>query len=656
MWALCLRIINMSIQASLLVVIVVLMRLLLKKAPKWIHCLLWILVAIRLVCPFSIESAFSLAPNAEVVSTNIYEGRTDIKSGYAVIDRPVGEYLEKQYKEADAIPKGNDSMDILNIVSLVWICGMIAMALYATVSYLKIKIRVKESVNQQDNIYACDYIDTPFILGIIKPHIYVPSNINSEQMESVMAHEKAHLKRMDHIWKPLGYTLLAIYWFNPFCWLAYILLCRDIEMACDEKVIKDMDLEQKKIYSKVLLSFSTPGKMTSACPLAFGEVGVKKRIKSVLNYKKPAFWIIICSIIIMTVVSACFLTNPQGSTYELTFRVPAGSENQLIFSEEEISPQRNHVIFMVGQELGDTEILVQEVEWKDGNSYVKSIDTTSGVPSKMELERDKWFQVAIHISNETDEEQIVHVSVKNVEVRISSNDRTMDGEEKNIKMIQPWGKDGIWIPQDTTNANLIWPTRSTVISSQRDTSDEESIQYSVNIAGKTDDPIYAVADGYILKTDFDTKLGNYIILQTDSGYTCTYEHLKEVNVKDGQEVKAADTIGTMGSTGQATGPNLGLSVYHENDIDFYIMNLDENMGVKYRENPYTGDYIVEDDMVYMYKLVLTGKDPNAAHRTQYIVLTNDQNVTYEQVSKSLYSSDIADWLPGTLVIGIKTIE
>lgn len=334
-----LKLLNMSIQASILILIIVLMRFVLRKAPRWIHCILWSLVAIRLVCPFSVESVFSLAPNAEVISTDIKDNRVNIQSGIMLIDGMADAYMDVYDLKYSILPENekiasgeNDELNlgettryhskerekdnlmmglsVLRIIPYAWLAGIIVFLAYAAVCYIRIWKRVKESIGIEDKVYLCDRIETPFILGIVNPRIYLPSIMNEEQKENVLAHERAHLKRGDHIWKPFGYLLLTVYWFNPFCWLAYILLCRDIELACDEKVIKNLSLEEKKTYSRVLLSFSESGRMISVCPLAFGEVGVKQRIKSVLKYKKPAFGMIAASAILSTVVIICFMTNP----------------------------------------------------------------------------------------------------------------------------------------------------------------------------------------------------------------------------------------------------------------------------------------------------------------------------------------------------------
>ena len=428
------KLLNLSIQASILIVVVLLLRFILNKSPKWMKCLLWALVAIRLVCPFSIESIFSLAPDAEVVNMDNYVGMPNIQSEAAGTDRSVNKYVETHDNEGVAVEKKNTNP--IYFLSIIWSVGIVILAVYALGSCLKIWRRVKLSIRTTENIYICDRIDSPFIFGIIKPRIYLPSGISEEQKESVIAHEQAHLKRLDHFWKPFGFCLLTVYWFNPLCWLAYILLCRDIELACDEKVIKNMDVTQKKIYSQVLLSFSESQKQILACPLAFGEVGVKERIRSILNYKKPAFWIIAVAIVSMIVTFVLFLTSPKKKTYEITFHIPAGCENQLVFSDEEISSLKKNISFSVGRDIGDTEIQLKGVEGKEEGAYDEPVYVTSGMSAKMQVERGAWYRVGIYASNDTSGEKTVHVSVKNVEVRIAANKETTAENEPLQDMIE----------------------------------------------------------------------------------------------------------------------------------------------------------------------------------------------------------------------------
>lgn len=315
MAAVFLKLLNLSISASWLVLAVLVLRLISKRSPKWVNVLLWGIVALRLVLPFSIESALSLIPSAETVSPAAvqFDPAPTITSGVSIIDNAVNPSLSEHFA---AVPTAsvNPLYVWTEIAGWVWLIGLGAMLLYALASYLRLRRRVSVSLPIRDRIYLCDAISSPFILGVVKPHIYLPSGLDEVQRQNVLAHERAHLARRDHWWKPLGFALLAVYWFNPVLWLAYTLLCRDIELACDEKVIRDMDVAAKKAYSIALLSCSTHRNQISACPLAFGEVGVKERVRNALHYKKPAFWVVAASVAVCVVVAVCFLTDPPTDT------------------------------------------------------------------------------------------------------------------------------------------------------------------------------------------------------------------------------------------------------------------------------------------------------------------------------------------------------
>ena len=315
MAAVFLKLLNLSISASWLVLAVLVLRLVSKRSPKWINVLLWGIVALRLVLPFSIESALSLIPSAETVSPAVvqFAPAPTITSGVSVIDNAVNPSLSEHFS---AVPTAsvNPLYVWTEIAGWVWLIGLGAMLLYALVSYLRLRRRVSVSLPIQDHIYLCDAISSPFILGVVKPHIYLPSGLDEVQRQNVLAHEQAHLARRDHWWKPLGFALLAVYWFNPVLWLAYTLLCRDIELACDERVIRTMDESAVKTYSTVLLACSMPRKAVITCPLAFGEVGVKERVRNALHYKKPAFWVVAASVTVCVVVAVCFLTDPPTDT------------------------------------------------------------------------------------------------------------------------------------------------------------------------------------------------------------------------------------------------------------------------------------------------------------------------------------------------------
>ena len=315
MAAVFLKLLNLSISASWLVLAVLVLRLVSKRSPKWMNVLLWGIVALRLVLPFSVESALSLIPSAETVSPAAvqFDPAPTITSGVSVIDNAVNPSLSEHFS---AVPTAsvNPLYVWTEIAGWVWLIGLGAMLLYALVSYLRLRRRVSVSLPIQDHIYLCDAISSPFILGVVKPHIYLPSGLDEVQRQNVLSHERAHLARRDHWWKPLGFALLAVYWFNPVLWLAYALLCRDIELACDERVIRTMDESAVKTYSTVLLACSMPRKSVITCPLAFGEVGVKERVRNALRYKKPAFWVVAASVAVCVVVAVCFLTNPPTDT------------------------------------------------------------------------------------------------------------------------------------------------------------------------------------------------------------------------------------------------------------------------------------------------------------------------------------------------------
>ncbi len=308
-----LHILNISITASWLVLAVLLARLLLKKAPKWVNCLLWAIVALRLLVPFNIESSFSLVPSSETIPVSeIYAPQSvggsqtfapQVDSGFQVVDAVIQPIISET--STQPVLQSN-----VSIIACIWLVGIIAMLVYALVSFLKIKKSISQAMRVQDNIFICDNIATPFILGIVRPKIYLPSSLYKEDVLYVIDHEKSHIKRLDHLWKPLGFLVLTLYWFNPVMWVAYIYLCKDIELACDEKAIKEFDIEAKKEYSNALINCSSQRRLVSACPLAFGETGVKNRIKSVLSYKKPAFWVILISLILCVVISIGFLTSP----------------------------------------------------------------------------------------------------------------------------------------------------------------------------------------------------------------------------------------------------------------------------------------------------------------------------------------------------------
>ena len=412
-----LKIINMSISASWLVLAVLILRFVLKKAPKWINVLLWGIVAIRLICPFSFESTLSLIPSAETIPLNIGMDTTPtINSGISAINNAVNPIISQSNT-----PMAGASVNLLQITigicEYIWIFGMIALALYTAISYWRLRRKVDTAVRYKDNIFQSENVSFPFVLGIIKPRIYLPFKMNGQYLEHVVAHEQAHICRKDHWWKPLGFLLLMIHWFNPLMWLAYVLLCRDIELACDERVIKELGNEQRGDYTQALVACSVNRRMIAACPLAFGEVSVKERVKSVMNYKKPAFWVIIISVIVCVGVAVCFLTNPKQDSYTLRIVVPAGSQEKFVYTDEEVSTIKNSIKIWSGDGLGDTEVILSPVNKTTETRYTATY-LTHGMPVEFDAEKDTWFKIGVNMQNSTNEDIIVYVEVENVEVRI----------------------------------------------------------------------------------------------------------------------------------------------------------------------------------------------------------------------------------------------
>lgn len=404
-----LKLLNMSIAAGWMILALIILRLFFRKVPRTTWCVLWGLVALRLVCPVSIESIFSLIPSAETIPEEILLAREPaIQSGISALNTYVNpvisQWLTPKY-EAIAV---NPAQIITLVCAGIWMIGVIGMLSYTVISYVRLYRRTKESIPYKpsdrinsghhvpdrlhttsdmtygleqavvskdtkkiyNNIWMCDHIAAPFILGIIKPRIFLPSQVDKADIEYIIAHERAHLKRRDHWWKPIGFALLTIYWFHPLMWVAYILLCRDIEFACDEQVIKEMGSENKKFYLETLIHCSASPKMISACPLAFGEVGVEKRIKNVLHYKKPAFWITVAAILICIVVVVCFLTNPakKGNEPDLSF---LNVENAISFVADQEEVMAIH--YPIADKNGDGMILLGAVYGKDLAVYLDGL-------------------------------------------------------------------------------------------------------------------------------------------------------------------------------------------------------------------------------------------------------------------------------------------
>ena len=366
MTTLFLGFLNRSLSAAVLIFAVVLVRLAFKKAPKWLLCALWALAAVRLLCPFSIESVLSLIPSAETVQPEIvYSAAPAITSGIPAVDAIVNPPLQAAFTP-DPVQSANPLQILTWLAAWVWLGGCAVLVLYAAISALRLRLRVRTAVRLEGNVFQSEFVPSPFILGVLRPRIYLPFGLEPGAQDMVLAHERAHLKRGDQFWKPLGFLLLTAYWFNPVCWLAYILFCRDIEAACDEKVVRELGDGCKAAYSRALLQCSVSRRMITACPLAFGETGVKGRIKSVLNYKKPAFWVVLAAVFVAIAVAVCFLTDPKQDEAQPEEDAPASATVDGPAEEDSAPPTsmvfsslEDYADYLIGQT-----ILLEPIEYK----------------------------------------------------------------------------------------------------------------------------------------------------------------------------------------------------------------------------------------------------------------------------------------------------
>ena len=378
---------NVGITASYLILAALVLRLILRKVPKNLLIWLWALVAIRLALPISLESALSLIPKRQPIPANILLApEPTIDSGIPVIDRAVNPVITENFSPT-VTASVNPMQVILPVISIVWLVGVGVILLYAVISYIKLSRQVSVSIHLRENLYLCDGIPTPFILGIVKPKIYLPSDMEAQNQSYVLKHERAHLRHHDNLWKPLGFLLLAVYWFHPLVWIAYLLFCRDLEMACDERAIMDFDDEEKKAYSYALLSCAASKRALAICPVAFGENSVKSRIQNVLHFKKASVWIAVAVFLIIALVAVFFLTNPREEALpdvpgneamlpDEPVTVPGTTETASTLEETEFEPPNGIYTYINGnlslEFQNISKALTRTVRNEQGEEYVQT--------------------------------------------------------------------------------------------------------------------------------------------------------------------------------------------------------------------------------------------------------------------------------------------
>ena len=513
------KVFNISIMASWLIIAVVLLRAVSGKLPKWVRGFLWLLVGIRLLMPFNIESPLSVLPWADTI---VYEKETDNTSSNSpeqisaavVFDENVMPALSDKPAGAFSAPKSRlfKDFNLLKVISVIWIFGACFLTCYGLVSYIRLKRSVSDAVRFKENIYRTEKIASPFVLGLIKPRIYLPFGLSKEEEFMVLRHEEAHIKRKDHLVKPLGFILLSIYWFNPLIWVAFILMCRDIELACDEKVINEIGFHNKKTYSAVLLELSAPGRVIAACPVAFGEHIVSERIKNVLKMKRTGKILLALAIVICVVTGVVFLTNPPGNKAY----ADSGSEEQMT-------------------------VAVSDNDEATVKTDISENESEAGVPSQDPAEVNETDN-----GSDENEENTAEPVVKN--------------EDKEVAYLWP-------LPEE--KRGLI----TSLYGYKEDVLGGTLFNRGVDIAGEPGTEILAVYDGVIeyegyvgitdeeeqdIDADRVSRANGYvIILGLDDGNKAVYGTLEEdFPLKQGDRVTAGQVIGYLGNSGASTGPHL----------------------------------------------------------------------------------------------------
>lgn len=672
-------ILNISISAGILIIVCVLVRLIFRKMPKFVRCLMWLLVAVRLAIPFAIESPLSLLPAREYVTVSSNNEAADKvadkaehinnvdsadtakdtvaktsvktsaqnaadKSNVAEVDtvesinsvaaennaEKISENTAENTAESINTP-GSVSflggIDVMYVLSIVWIVGVAAFLIYALVSYIRLRRLVDDAVLLRDNIYQSERAGTAFILGVIRPRIYVPYGLGLNELYMSISHERAHISRRDHLVKPLGFIIAAVYWFNPLVWLAYILLCRDIELACDEKVIKKIGYDKKKDYSQALLNLSIPRKYISACPVAFGEVGINERIKNVLTMKKGKKIIIAVAVAICAVLAICFLTYPKkpknnsgdtaktqttDETKETITEDLAANENESSTevkeaeSNEENASSEDEEASTVG-DAADSDIYgVENTGTKKVVYILKGDGDTVNLGDKIIIDgeevqlvsaasnEDFASLVASHqttIDEETGEEQALEIYITD----ISAAEAAAKAEEEAAEAaggVASTTKDDLGNEvveysykdpsSDKTEVHIVKLYLQDTVALPNSTSNEDHNIYfpvigsgtitrqfseehqGVDIAAEEGTVVVSLYDGTVEEVGKDDKDGNYIIIKNEKGCTVKYSHLKDApNVSKGNKVDLGEEIGKVGSTGESTGPHVHIEVTDE---------------------------------------------------------------------------------------------
>lgn len=672
-----LNIVNMSISAGWIVLAVLILRLLLKKAPKWITVLLWGIVAFRLICPFSIESALSLIPSTQTINPEYALNSVEIDSGIPIIDNTINPIISGAMVTVQPEKDINFFHIIMPYLAGIWLVGIFALLLYTVISYVRLKKKIGTAVLYKDNIFQSENVISPFVLGIIKPKIYLPFNMTDSDMENVVAHEQAHIKRKDHLWKPLGFLLLTIHWFNPLMWVGYIMLCKDIELACDEKVVKNLDTEQRADYSQALLSCSVNRRMIAACPIAFGEVGVKSRIKTVLSYKKPAFWIIIIAIIASIVAAVCFMTNPTTPNTMSKLKIPEAPNlfdnvteiqvtiPEMYFDEYYVNDYHFILDFLQDIEVSKKEISKSRSEdrAKEYNVILKYGDTYEIIHFDKEC-KEFWINNGVKPSfsykvvdnelveaffeklrNQSNSDKITWtynptLSYTGHYAKAFSFDFDYTYVEATCTDGEMWNLEVEGQPRGTTmrfeKAKNVYWTPSDKIEKIPQKSEVTLKVYNNKTQLHKCTVIFECVSRDISAAEFE------IYLKDSDGLEMMYYDGKITFVEQSSisNVGGADNPNSIIPEGYPKDIFLSTlghfqALYEETPADQVQEKLDNGELVIRKMHYYnTNKEWCADGYTYKYRLEITGRMNNAAKDSTYIVLSNKENITFEQTWKA----------------------
>ena len=576
-------ILNISISATFLAVVCLLVRTVFMRMPKYIRCFMWMLVFIRLAVPLSIESDFSLLPAKEYIAVESEEAVQYMQSERNDVEVKNETTVSMEYNDVRSDSADNAHVGLMSILAWIWLMGAAAAFLYAGISYVMVRRRVCDAVRLKDNIFQSDRIETAFVLGFIRPRIYIPYGMDEENFHMILQHEQTHIKRGDHFIKPLGFLIAAVYWFNPVIWAVYVMLSRDIELACDEKVISIIGFEMKKSYSQALLDMSVPRKLITACPVAFGEIGTNERVKNVLKMKKTKIIIAAIAFCVCIALAIGFLTYPKEDKADTADRTAAervDEEETQQVTEAVVSEEKSDEVTEAEAAAEPTE---EEKNWqerlkdneKDGYPGEATQESVILETMNKAEEDGKAVTLLLEVDQDSAEENLVNLNGKRYKkVNLESGDKiTEDGNyilcedctltiNEKTAYVKDDNEDYVIIVDDREAADntRVWPFEDEyLITRQFDKDSHTGIDIISN--NGSGEAVRAAYSGTITEYGFSEEEGNYAVLQGDDGYTYRYTHLQD---KDeslvGIKVEAGQNIGNMGSTGYSTGPHLHFEV------------------------------------------------------------------------------------------------